>query len=120
MTEQTTVEEKFILESTILLRVEPEEDRMQVVTSEAGSDREALIVFRTKEQAAAFQESTGKCTKEEGFARVGIGSEGIAKILEMQGIPYVAMPREGDGDKNGVDFFTGENFVWLVESRKLD
>ncbi len=117
MTEaMTTTEGDVLISPTILLRVNVHEDRMEFVTTAPGTDREALIVFRNKEDAAAFQESAGKFTEEEGFGRVGIGHEGIAKILEEMGISYVDMPMSWTGRKdNKVPRFEGAAFIRFLE-----
>lgn len=105
----------FLITPTILLRVNLHEDRMDFVTTEPGTDREALIVFRNPEDAAKFQEDTGKFTEEEGFGRLTVTHKAIANILEMQNIPNVVMPQGWKDGTDDVDCFKGTNFVRFLE-----
>ena len=106
----------FLITPTILLRVNVYEDRMDFVTTEPGTDREALIVFRNPEDAAKFQEDTGKFTEEEGFGRLTVTHKAIANILEMQNIPNVVMPQGWKGGTDEVDRFKGASFVRFLEA----
>ena len=105
----------FLITPTILLRVNVHEDSMSFVTTETGTDREALIVFRNPEDAAKLQEDPGKFPKEENFERITVPHKAIANLLEMQNIPNVVMPQGWKGDTDDVDCFKGANFVRFLE-----
>ena len=88
MTEATRPgEDSFILQPVILVRVVEDEEATEVQCATMGEGEEkALLVFRTGEEAARFQEATGKCTPEEGYSIVGDRVSGgamiVAKTLE--------------------------------------
>jgi hypothetical protein len=121
MTENASAErdDTFILEPVILMRVTEEE--VQAATIGEGEEQ-ALMVFRAAEEAARFQEASGKCTAEEGYrivgGRVDGGAQLIANALEKTGVGYVAMPESWTGD-GGVDLFTAEDFLRLLDSRTV-
>lgn len=108
-------EESFVLEPTVLLRSEG--DKLATVTAGKGED-EALMVFRTPEEAKKYQEHTGKHTPKEGFTRVQIGDEVLADLLSAYGIHNIVMPEPWIG-AGGVDLFTAENFFRLLKESEV-
>ncbi len=105
----------FILEPTVLYRMDPERDLQSTATAptEIG---EALIVFRSEEDAEKFRRDTGRCPASEGFKAVNLGHEEVADVLAMHGLSVVAMPEMWTGDASSyVDVFTRDNFLELLE-----
>jgi hypothetical protein len=111
MTEQTIVEEDFTLLPTILLRMGPES--MEVVTVPRGGEA-ALVVFRGPEEAAAYQESSGKHTGEEGFEFIGMYEDGVAAVLEKHSLKWVLLaPPPGSGEEGSL--FKAKSFIRFLE-----
>ena len=103
----------FTLTPTVLYRMDPERDLLAAATTptEIG---EALLVFRSEEDAEAFRRATGRYPASAGFKAASLDQEGISGVLAMHGLDVVAMPEPwtGVGD---VDLFEGENFIRLLE-----
>jgi len=105
----------FILEPTVLYRMDPERDLQSTATvpTEIG---EALIVFRGPEDARGYQRTTGKHTAEEGFKPVSLSGEEISGVLDMHDLSVVAMPEMWTGDASSyVDVFSRGNFFRFLE-----
>ncbi len=105
----------FILEPTVLYRMDPERDLQSTATAptEIG---EALIVFRSEEDAEAFRLDTGLCPASEGFKPVNLSGEEISGVLDMHDLSVVAMPEMWTGEESsGVDLFSRENFFRFLE-----
>ncbi len=109
----------FTLTPTVLYRMDPERDLMTVasVPTETG---EALLVFRSEEDAEAFRRDTGRCPASEGFKAVNLGDEEIADVLAIHDLDVVAMPEPWTGDASSyVDLFTRDSFLELLELSEL-
>ncbi len=105
----------FILTPTVLYRMDPERDLQSTATAptEIG---EALIVFRSEEDAEAFRRDTGRCPASEGFKPLRLSGEEISGVLDMHGLSWVAMPEPWTGEaSSGVDVFSRENFFRFLE-----
>jgi hypothetical protein len=109
---QVTIE---TLEPTVLYRMDPERDLQSTATvpTEIG---EALIVFRSEEDAEKFRRDTGRCPASEGFKPVNLSGEEISGVLDMHGLSVVAMPEPWTGEESSsVDVFARENFFRFLE-----
>ncbi len=109
------MEEVHIIRPTLIMRFDAQENLIGVLTAGEG-DEEALMVFRSSEDAEAFVEYTGQYALAEGFKLVAVGHETIAALLEKRGIRWVAMPEpRPSGDDAGVDVFAAEDFISMLE-----
>ena len=106
-----TREEEFAIYPTVIGRAEP--DRIGFVTATQDGD-EALIVFRSPEEADRFREYTGRYGSEEGYRLLRVDVEEISCVLEVQGLSFVAFPEPWTG-YGGIDLFTAENFLRFLE-----
>ena len=106
--------EDFILEPTVIMRLDLEADTYGFVTADEGAG-EYLIVFRNPEDARAFQQDTGKYTPEEGCKLLGVYETAIAAILKKSGVKLIAMPQSWAGGDERVDTFKGEDFIEMLE-----
>ncbi len=77
-------------------------------------DGRALCVFRSEEEAEKYRTSTGKYPESEGFKMVCVNHEALKTLLELHGCTHVAMPEVWTGEGN-VDFFTGPDFIGMLE-----
>jgi hypothetical protein len=105
--------DEFILEPTVLYRLDPSRDLAGAATARTEIG-EALLVFRSEADAEAFRRSTGRCPASEGFGAVNVDHEQIADLLAWHGLSVVAMPERWTG-RGRVDLFTGENFLQFLE-----
>jgi hypothetical protein len=104
----------FILEPTVLYRLDPSRDLAGAATARTEIG-EALLVFRSEADAEAFRRSTGRCPASEGFGAVNLDHEQIADLLAAHNLSVVAMPEPWTGGAARVDLFTGENFLQFLE-----
>jgi hypothetical protein len=116
VTEQAIVEEDFTILPTVLIRLDHE--RMEVVTV-GKSEETALIVFRSPEDAAGYQEDAPKHTTDEGFELVGMTHVGLAALLEKHGLQWVHMPEPWGSDEPGA-FFEAPNFLRMLEESVVE
>ncbi len=110
-----SIELRSILEPTVLYCMDPERDLQSTATAptEIG---EALIVFRSEEEAEKFRLDTGLCPASEGFKPVNLSGEEISGVLDIHGLFVVAMPEPWTGEaSSGVDLFSRENFFRFLE-----
>jgi hypothetical protein len=103
----------FILEPTVLYRLDPGRDLAGAATARTEIG-EALLVFRSEADAEAFRRTTGRCPASEGFGAVNVDHEQIADLLAAHNLSVVAMPERWTG-RGRVDLFTGENFLQFLE-----
>jgi hypothetical protein len=112
-------EEGFLLSPTVIVK-RTRYGAVGFVTSGKGEE-ETLLVFRNEEDAKAFQESVGKYPEEEEeeeeeeFVRVNMGRDEIADVFKLCNLSWVAVPHAWTG-KGGVDSFTAEGFLGLLDS----
>lgn len=108
-----TLEERELLYPTVLVRDLP--GVREVVTAGEG-EHEGLIVFRSPEDACAYQEQTGQHLATDGYKIVGKSREAIAATLEEYGLGYVHMPERWVGGDGGVDTFRAEYLARIFTS----
>lgn len=75
-------------------------------------------MFGGEDDARGYQHDTGKHTAGEGFGIFGIERDGIASLLDKQGIDHVALtsPWTGSGP---VDPFTAAGFLELLDTSEV-
>ena len=112
MTEQATVGEEFTILPTVLIRLGPESMEVVIIPKD---EEEALVVFRGPEDAAGYQEDSGKHTAEEGFELIGMGHEAIAALLEKHNLGWVHLVGPWGSNEEGSLFQAG-NFVRFLET----
>ncbi len=96
---------------TVLYRMPGGKMTAAVVEHEEGR---ALIVFRSEEEAEKYRAATGNHPEGEGWRTATLDSEGLGHVLEAHGCTHVAMPEPWTGE-GGVDFFTGPDFIGMLE-----
>lgn len=99
---------------TVLVNADHGEKTLGVVTAVEG-EQEALVVFRGPNDARAYQQTSGKHSAEEGFELIGMSRKALSALLDKQDLSWVALPEEWTGS-GGVDFFTSENFLELLDT----
>jgi hypothetical protein len=101
------------LEPTILLWIDEAEGAFAPLAAHKDG-LEALVVFRTPEDALCYQQENGQHTLAEGFQRIGVGPKGLTALLGKHGLEFVALPEPWSGC-GGVPVFDAGEFVRLLE-----
>lgn len=107
-------EEGFVLRPTVIYRMTPDGDGHAAAVADTEEGR-ALIVFRNEEEAEKYREYSGKYPASEGFKPVSLDHGALADVMKLHGCTHVAMPGPWVGGDGGVDTFTAENFIRLLE-----
>ena len=76
---------------------------------------DALIVFRSEEDALAFRASSGRHPASEGWRPLDLDREPLAGVLDLHGLGHVVMPHEWTG-AGGSDLFAAANFLELLDT----
>ena len=76
---------------------------------------DALLVFRSPEDAEAFRAQSGKHPAAEGWRTLDMDRDLLAGILDLHNLDAVAMPEEWTGDGR-VDLFTAAAFLKLLDA----
>lgn len=108
----TTDEGSFDLSPTALYRMEADAVSAATLPTPYG---DALLVFRSPEDALAFRDGSEKHPAAEGWRPLGLDRDLLAGVLDMHGLGAVVMPHEWTG-AGGSDLFTAANFLELLDT----
>jgi hypothetical protein len=93
---------------------EADEEHVMYVDSE-----NALVVFRSAEEAEKFRASSGRYPASEGFEASGLDHVGVARACVRHGLERVCMPEPWTGESN-VEFFDAADFVGMLRESVLE
>ena len=76
---------------------------------------DALIVFRSPEDAVAFRASSRVHHAADGWRPLDLDRDLLAGVLDLHGLDHVVMPHEWTGSGRS-DLFTAANFLELLDA----
>jgi hypothetical protein len=103
-------EDIIILEPTIIRKRALAEDLDYIMSVPSEN---ALVVFRSEDEAEKFRSMSGLHPASEGFEAVRVDERDIGRICVKAGLSSVAMPEPWTGAA-GVDFFDAAEFIGML------